>query len=119
MIFGSELKQNAKEQLRGRWGLAIFVTLCANILTGLVSVSSDSYEISTKMLIIEGIIVIIGIVIAGAITVGFSKFILQCLDSEDFQRSAPPDGRSGGTCPPRLRRRSPGMAGWNQPDSYR
>ena len=43
---------------------------------------------------------------------GFSKFILQCLDSEDFQRSAPPDGRSGGTCPPRLRRRSPGMAGY-------
>ncbi|AQM58998.1 DUF975 family protein [Clostridium baratii] len=83
MIFRSELKQNAKEQLRGRWGLAIFVTLCANILTGLVSVSSDSYEISTRMLIIEGIIVIIGIVIAGAITVGFSKFLLKFARREE------------------------------------
>lgn len=76
MIFRSELKQNAKEQLRGRWGLAIFVTFCANLLTGVISVVSERFT-TNEITFSANILGIVILIIAGPITVGFSKFLLK------------------------------------------
>ncbi len=78
MIFRSELKQNAKEQLRGRWPLAIFVTFCANLLTGVISVVSERISINiNEITFSRNLLGIVIIIIAGPITVGFSKFLLK------------------------------------------
>ncbi|OPF51354.1 hypothetical protein BH721_02365 [Clostridium baratii] len=76
MIFRSEIKQNAKEQLRGRWPLAIFVTFCANLLTGVISVVSERFT-TNEITFSANILGIVILIIAGPITVGFSKFLLK------------------------------------------
>ncbi|MEG1002327.1 DUF975 family protein [Clostridium sp.] len=83
MIFRGELKQNSKDQLKGRWGLAILVTLCFGLTTGMLKFTTDVDDINTRFAITSGIIGIIGFIIAGPINVGFSKFLLKFTRNDD------------------------------------
>lgn len=73
MILRSELKQNAKDQLKNNWGLAIGIiivcTLISSIPNLLVEIDSESFAISI-------IIPIITLVITGPLTIGQCKFFI-------------------------------------------
>lgn len=73
MILRSELKQNAKDQLKNNWGLAIGIiivcTLISCIPNLLAEIDSESFAISI-------IIPIITLVITGPLTIGQCKFFI-------------------------------------------
>ena len=73
MILRSELKQNAKDQLKNNWGLAIGIiivcTLISCIPNLLAEIDSESFAISV-------IIPIITLVITGPLTIGQCKFFI-------------------------------------------
>ena len=73
MILRSELKQNAKNQLKNNWGLAIGIiivcTLISCIPNLLVEINDESFAIAI-------IIPIITLVITGPLTIGQCKFFI-------------------------------------------
>lgn len=79
MVERAILKSNAKNQLRGKWGLAIAAYLISAVICGIlygIGVLAESEEI----MIIGGIVAII---IAGPIYYGISAFILNIVRGKD------------------------------------
>ena len=79
MVERAILKSNAKNQLRGKWGLAIAAYVISAVICGIlygIGVLAESEEI----MIIGGIVAII---IAGPIYYGISAFILNIVRGKD------------------------------------
>ena len=80
----AELKANAKEQLRGKWAVAIATVLVANIL-----IDSDvMYKISEKFGLI-GLSIscsLISLFLGGVISVGLCKFLLDMTTKREEPR---------------------------------
>ena len=80
----AELKANAKEQLRGKWAVAIATVLVANIL-----IDSDvMYEVSEKFGLI-GLSIscsLISLFLGGVISVGLCKFLLDMTTKREEPR---------------------------------
>ena len=82
----AELKANAKEQLRGKWAVAIATVLVANIL-----IDSDvMYKVSEKFGLI-GLSIscsLISLFLGGVISVGLCKFLLDMTTKREEPRFA-------------------------------
>ncbi len=80
----AELKANAKEQLRGKWAVAIGTVLVANIL-----IDSDvMYKVSEKFGLI-GLSIscsLISLFLGGVISVGLCKFLLDMTTKREEPR---------------------------------
>ena len=80
----AELKANAKEQLRGKWAVAIGTVLVANIL-----IDSDvMYKVSEKFGLI-GLSIscsLISLLLGGVISVGLCKFLLDMTTKREEPR---------------------------------
>ena len=80
----AELKENAKEQLRGKWAVAIATVLVANIL-----IDSDvMYKVSEKFGLI-GLSIscsLISLFLGGVISVGLCKFLLDMTTKREEPR---------------------------------
>lgn len=71
-----ELKSNAKEQLRGRWGIAILTVFVANLVinSSIAKETIDFFGESSNSVSIS--INIISLLFGGVISVGLSRFLL-------------------------------------------
>ncbi|CEI72647.1 MULTISPECIES: DUF975 family protein [Romboutsia] len=82
MISRAELKNSAKMQLKGHWGLAILTCLIYTIIvegTGVESGTATSWLNENIVITLN----IIGLIFAGPIQLGFSRFILNlAIDNE-------------------------------------
>jgi len=79
----AELKSKAKEQLRGRWGLAIITVLIGNFFINATSITSGLeyiVEISDNLTLTLDLI---SIIFGGVISVGLSKFLLNFTTNRD------------------------------------
>lgn len=72
MILRSELKQNAKDQLKNNWGLAIGIIIVCTLISGIPNLLA---EIDSESFAISIIIPIITLVITGPLTIGQCKFL--------------------------------------------
>ena len=73
MISRAELKNRAKSQLKGSWGLAIITFVCYSIILQLVNVElTKSIEASMFAVTLN----IVGILLYGPLQVGISRFTL-------------------------------------------
>lgn len=80
----AELKSRAKEQLRGKWGIAIATVLVANIILE----ANIGYKVASR-LNLEGIsysIDLISLLLGGVISVGLSKFLLDMATKREEAR---------------------------------
>lgn len=68
MVSNANLKKRAKEQLSGKWGLAIITLLCYNIV-----VSISGYESEGTMM---SIVALVALLFMGVIEVGATRFTL-------------------------------------------
>lgn len=75
MVSNAELKKRAKEQLSGKWVLAIITLLCYNII-----VSISGYESEGTLMITIGFIASL---LMGAIEVGISRFSVNLANNKD------------------------------------
>ena len=73
MILRSELKQNAKNQLKNNWGLAIGIIIVCTLIS---CIPNLLVEINDESLAIAIIIPIITLVITGPLTIGQCKFFI-------------------------------------------
>lgn len=73
MILRSELKQNAKDQLKNNWGLAIGIIIVCTLISGIPNLLA---EIDSESFAISIIIPIITLVITGPLTIGQCKFFI-------------------------------------------
>ena len=71
MILRSELKQNAKNQLKNNWGLAIGIIIVCTLIS---CIPNLLVEINDESLAIAIIIPIITLVITGPLTIGQCRF---------------------------------------------
>lgn len=74
MISRAVLKNRAKNQLKGYWGLAIITCFVYSIITQTMSI-----EVTNRLWMNEGLIAglnILGLLLYGSISVGFSRFAL-------------------------------------------
>ncbi|WP_042274992.1 DUF975 family protein [[Clostridium] dakarense] len=74
MVSNAELKRRAKEQLSGKWGLAIITLFCYNLV-----ISISGYESEGTM---TSIVALIGFLLMGAIEVGASRFTLNLANNK-------------------------------------
>lgn len=84
MISREVLKNESKNQLRGRWGLAIVTSLVYSII-----IQATSVEATTTTWMKEDIIIglnIVGLLFYGPISVGFSRFVLKLARKESKAR---------------------------------
>lgn len=78
----SELKRRAKEQLRGKWGLAIGTVLVAQILLNINSINDGLVEAGIESF--STISSILTIALTGVISLGLCKFLLNlATDTEE------------------------------------
>ena len=73
MILRSELKQNAKNQLKNNWGLAIGIIIVCTLIS---CIPNLLVEINDESLAIAIIIPITTLVITGPLTIGQCKFFI-------------------------------------------
>lgn len=73
MILRSELKQNAKDQLKNNWGVAIGIIIVCTLIS---CIPNFLTEIDNESLAISIIIPIITLVITGPLTIGQCKFFI-------------------------------------------
>ena len=73
MILRSELKQNAKNQLKNNWGLAIGIIIVCTLIS---CIPNLLVEINDESLAIAIIIPIITLVITGPLTIGQCRFFI-------------------------------------------
>lgn len=71
MIIRRELKSNAKDQLRGNWGLAIITVLVYSLIISIFGYSDSIYNNN-----IEIILDLSSLLLSGVLTLGISKFLL-------------------------------------------
>ena len=76
MILRSELKQNAKNQLKNNWGLAIGIIIVCTLIS---CIPNLLVEINDESLAIAIIIPIITLVITGPLTIGQCNNILKAI----------------------------------------
>ena len=74
MFTRAELKDNAKQQLKGNWLIAVLVFFCYTALTQLTDIEF-TYSISESMYGVG--VTIIGLLIYGPLTIGVSRFSLK------------------------------------------
>lgn len=80
----AELKKRAKEQLRGRWALAIGTVLVANII-----IESDVYYKAASTFGVEGLSYtfdLISLLLGGVISVGLCRFLLNMATGREIVR---------------------------------
>ncbi len=73
MILRSELKQNAKDQLKNNWGVAIGVIIVCTLISCIPNLLVD---LEVESIVISISIPIITMVITGPIAIGQSKFFI-------------------------------------------
>ncbi|MCF0148961.1 MAG: DUF975 family protein [Clostridium sp.] len=79
----AELKFQAKEQLRGNWGVAIITVLVGNLFINTTSITSGLeyiVEISDNLTLTLDLI---SIIFGGVISIGLSKFLLNFTTNRD------------------------------------
>ncbi|MGN0144620.1 MAG: DUF975 family protein [Clostridium sp.] len=79
MVERSVLKRNAKDQLRGKWGLAIAAFIVSGIICGIISCIGSIAE-SEEIMIIG---YIVAIIISGPMCYGLCTFILNIVRGKD------------------------------------
>ena len=72
----SELKSKAKEQLKGRWGLAIFTVFVSNVLvnsSNVIDMLNEEFNISQNLVLSFNLF---GLLFSGVLFIGLCKFLL-------------------------------------------
>ena len=84
----AELKSKAKEQLRGRWGLAIITVLVSNLIINSYNMSKGVdfvIEISEKLTLTLNLI---SLIFGGVVSTGLSKFLLNFTTNREVPKFA-------------------------------
>lgn len=79
MVERAILKRNAKDQLRGKWGIAIAIFLISAIITSIISIIGSVAE--SEVIVTIGIIV--AVILAGPISYGLCAFTLNLVRGND------------------------------------
>lgn len=80
MLTRIELKEKAKQQLKGNWVKAIIATLIVSLITSAGAISWRIYEDGNGITLTANLLAMI---FGGVFTVGFSKFLLNFTESAD------------------------------------
>lgn len=84
----AELKSKAKEQLRGRWGLAIITVLVSNLIINSYNMSKGVdfvIEISENLTLTLNLI---SLIFGGVVSTGLSKFLLNFTTNREVPKFA-------------------------------
>lgn len=84
----TELKSKAKEQLRGRWGLAIITILVANLIINTNTIIRGADFLGKSNDNISFSVNIISFLFGGVISVGLSKFLLNFVTNSEEPKFA-------------------------------
>ena len=96
----SDFRARARDMLRGRWGMAVLVTLIAGMLGGLVFATSSSFSVDLDegtiqnlpeivriylmaALSIGGTLGIVQFILGGTVRLGYCKYLLKLHDGQE------------------------------------
>ncbi|MDV4149665.1 DUF975 family protein [Clostridium sp. AL.422] len=79
----AELKSKARDQLRGRWGLAIITVLVGNFFINASNITNGLDYIVEVSDNLTSSLDLISIILGGVISVGLSKFLLNFITNRD------------------------------------